>query len=169
MIRRLIVPLGCAALVLQAGPVLAQAAFPAPLPGQADVPAANGGAPPASPGGGVAPSNRASDACAQEYTPLRDEAEKQRKLISASRDRKAPPVEICRLIENYGQAEIKIIKYVEANAAKCGFTPQLGEQLKANHERTNDLRTRVCTIAQEASRRLPAGPVGDFPPHYGRP
>lgn len=142
-IRRLIALLGCAALVLQAGQALAQAAFPVP--------------------------NRTSDACMEEYIPLRDEAENQRKLISAARDRKAPPVETCKLIENYGLAEIKIIKYVEANTAKCGIPPQMGEQLKANHERTKDLRTRVCTIAQGASRQAPAGPVGDFPPHYGRP
>ena len=56
-----------------------------------------------------------SDACMKDFMPLREEAEKRGKLIKAASDRHAPPEEACKLIENFGQAEIKMIKYVEAN------------------------------------------------------
>ena len=57
------------------------------------------------------------------FMPLREEAEKRGKLIKAASERHAPPDEACKLIESFGQAEIKMIKYVEANFAKCGIPP----------------------------------------------
>ena len=61
----------------------------------------------------------------KDFLPLREEAEKRGKLIKAASDRHAAPEEACKLIENFGQAEIKMIKYVEANATKCGIPPQV--------------------------------------------
>ena len=64
------------------------------------------------------------------FVPLREEAEKRGKLIKAASERKATPEEACKLIGNFSQAEVKMIKYVEANSAKCGIPPQVGDQLK---------------------------------------
>ena len=50
----------------------------------------------------------------KEFVPLREEAEKRGKLIKAASERHAPPDEACKLIGNFGQAEIKMIKYVES-------------------------------------------------------
>jgi hypothetical protein len=36
-----------------------------------------------------------------------------------------PRTRPCKLIGNFGQAEIKMIKYVETHAAKCGIPPQI--------------------------------------------
>jgi hypothetical protein len=135
MIRRLIVPLAFAALALHAGQAFAQDALPAPLPGQDADPASNaspfppvnGAAPSASIGGALAPfpSNGAAggalDTCMKGFVPLRDEAEARGKLIKAASERHAPPDEACKLIGNFGQAEIKMIKYIDANATKCGI------------------------------------------------
>jgi len=155
IIRRLIMPLTVAVVTAHAGQGLAQGAFPAPLPGQAapnnasPFPPVNGTAPTASVGAapssfpaqgaapitgsaferGPAPPTQAgpSDDCMKGFVPLREEAEKRGKLIKAASERHAPPDEACKLIGNFGQAEIKMIKYVETHSAKCGIPPQISE------------------------------------------
>ena len=186
MIRRLIVPLTIAVMSLHAGQVLAQGAFPAPLPNQATAanaspfPSVNGAAPAAAPAGpsaferGAAPVSGAgfggagpapptggpanADACMKGFIPLREEAEKRGKMIKAAGERKAPPDEACKLIRNFGAAEIKMIKYIEANAAKCGIPPQIGEQMKQGHVNTEKMQTQVCNVAQQAAAQRPAAP-----------
>jgi hypothetical protein len=102
------------------------------------------------------------DACTKEFVPLREEAVARGKLIKAASERRAPPDEACKLIGNYGQSETKMIKYIEANSAKCGFPPEIADQLKAGHKDTEAMQKKVCTVAQQAQRGGPAGPVGDF-------
>jgi hypothetical protein len=185
MIRRLIVPLTVAAVTIHAGHAFAQG-FPAPLPNQAPAgnaspfPSANGAAPVAGMGapsafergaapvsgaafGGAGPQPPSSgppggDACMKGFMPLREEAEKRGKLIKAASDRKAPPDEACKLIANFGAAEVKMIKYIEANAAKCGIPPQIGEQLKTGHKNTEKMQAQVCNVAQQAQSRPAPGP-----------
>src|SRR6202042_3234310 len=84
------------------------------------------------------------------------------KLIRAASERHAPPSETCKLIGSFGQSETKMIKYIEANTAKCGFPPLVADQLKASHKNTEAMQKKVCAAAQQAQRAGPAGPVGDF-------
>ena len=185
IIRRLIVPLTVAVVTVHAGQAGAQGAFPAPLPGQAQAndpafPPVNGAAPRASMGGpssfpvnGAAPVEGASlggrppappsqgaggEDCMKQFMPLREEAEKRGKMIKAASDRHAPPDEACKLINNYGQAELKMISYIESHQAKCGIPAQVGDQMKAGHKNTEALLKKVCGIAQQAATRGPAGP-----------
>ena len=183
MIRRLIVPLTAAVVSLHAGHVFAQGSFPAPLPNQSAAPAGaspfppvNGAAPSASvgapspfPSQGSAPvssgfsgpppqASGSADACMKGFVPLREEAERRGKMIKAASDRKAPPDEACKLIRNFGQAELKMIKYVETNSAKCGIPQQIADQLKNGHKNTDKMQTQVCNVAQQAATRGPAGP-----------
>ena len=180
MIRRLIVPLTAAAVIVHVGHAFAQGAFPAPLPNQQSAspfPPVNGAAPSATvgtpapfPSQGVAPVSKgfsgpppqapsaSADACMQGFVPLREEAEKRGKLIKAASDRKAPPDEACKLIKNFGVAEMKMIKYVETNSAKCGIPPQIADQLKTGHKNTEKMQTQVCNVAQQAANARPAGP-----------
>jgi hypothetical protein len=95
------------------------------------------------------PTSGPSDACMKGFVPLREEAEKRGKLIKAASERKAPPDEACKLIAAFGQSETKMIKYIEANAQKCGIPPQIGDQLKAGHKNTEALQQKVCTVAQQ--------------------
>ena len=181
--RRLIVPL--TVTVVCAGQALAQGAFPAPLPGQTvqkndpAFPPVNGSAPAASIGtpsssfpvngaapitgsaferGPAPPQGGPSDECMKGFMPLREEAEKRGKLIKAASDRHSPPDEACKLIGNFGQAEIKMIKYVESHAAKCGIPPQVADQLKTGHKNTESMQKKVCSVAQQQQQRGPAGP-----------
>jgi hypothetical protein len=91
---------------------------------------------------------------------LREEAERRGKLIKAASERHAAPDEACKLIGNFGQAEVKMIKYVEANSATCGISPEIADRLRTGHRNTDAMRKRVCAAAQQ--RGGPAGPVGDF-------
>jgi hypothetical protein len=186
IIHRLVVPFLVAVLTAHAGQGFAQGAFPAPLPGQAapsnasPFPPVNGAAPTASVGAapnsfpvqgaapitgsaferGPAPPSQAgaSDECMKGFIPLREDAERRGKLIKAASDRHASPDEACKLIGNFGQAEIKMIKYVETHAAKCGIPPQITEQLKTGHKNTESMQKKVCTVAQQQQQKGPAGP-----------
>jgi hypothetical protein len=185
IIRRMIVPLTVAVITVNAGQAFAQGAFPAPLPGQAapssaspfppvnGAPAASVAAPPSSfPVTGAAPLSGSafehspappsqagpSDECMKGFVPLREEAEKRGKLIKAASERHAPPDEACKLIGNFGQAEIKMMKYVESHAAKCGIPPQISEQLKNGHKNTENMQQKVCAVAQQVQQKGPAGP-----------
>lgn len=171
IIRRLIVQLAFAAATLHVGQVFAQGTFPAPLPGQTEATAGNSApiiASPAFGDGPLQPSGDRLDLCRNGFVPLREEAERRSKLIKAASERKAPPDEACKLIGNFGQAELKMIKYVEANAARCGIAPQTIEQLRNGHRNTEKVQKQVCAVAQ---RRPSVGPrpsgvlgPGDFWP-----
>ena len=91
---------------------------------------------------------------------MREEAEKRGKMIKAASDRKASPDEACKLIKNFGAAEIKMLKYVETNSAKCGIPPQIGDQLKTGHKNTEKMQAQVCNVAQQAA----AGAAGRSEP-----
>jgi hypothetical protein len=182
MIRRLIVPLIAAVVTFHAGQVFAQGAFPAPLPNQSAAPANASPFPPvngaaaapvsggsvfdrgATPTGGMPQAGGppqaggAADACMKGFVPLREEAERRGKMIKAASDRKAPPDEACKLIKNFGQAEMKMIAYVQTNSAKCGIPPQIADQLKNGHKNTEKMQNQVCAVAQQAATRGPAGP-----------
>jgi hypothetical protein len=175
-----------AMVAMSAAGAWAQSAFPAPLPNQASnsspFPPVNGSAPAASVGsapqssfpvngaapiGGAgafsaAPQTQAGpgEDCMKAFVPLREEAEKRGKLIKAASDRHAPPDEACKLIRNFSQAETKMIKYIESNAAKCGIPPQVGAQMKDGHKNTEAMATKVCNVAAQMQQQQarPAGP-----------
>ena len=98
--------------------------------------------------------------CMKAFFPLRAEAEKRGKLIKAASERHAGPDVACKLIENFAQAETKMIKYVETNAAKCGIPPQVTDQLRNGHKNTETMQQKVCEVAQQQQQqqRAPAGP-----------
>lgn len=187
MIRHLMVPITAAMVTmvtLGAAGAHAQG-FPAPLPGQAATssafPPVNGSAPTASVGtapqssfpvNGAAPVGGAGafsaapptqggpgEDCMKAFIPLREEAEKRGKAIKAASDRHAPPDEACKLIRNFSQAEVKMIKYIESHAAKCGIPPQIGDQMKNGHKNTESMQTKVCNVAQQMQNQ-PRGPAG---------
>jgi hypothetical protein len=109
--------------------------------------------------GGPPPQGAASpDVCMKEFLPLREEAEKRGKLIKAASDRHATPDEACKLIRNFSQSEIKMIKFIESHATKCGIPAQVGDQLKNGHKNTETMQTKVCAVAAQVQQRGPAGP-----------
>ena len=192
MDRFLIAPLMVVAgLIVAGGEVLAQSAFPAPLPGQTGqvgTPPVNGGSPSATvappmsafpsdgapPIGGFGatppPFQLGNGGCGDGFTPLREDAKRKRKSIEAARERRALPEEACKLIGSYRAAEVKMIEYVEKNTARCAILAQIADQLKADHKNTEALHMKVCALAQPMRKPAPAGPKGDFwPPSTSAP
>jgi hypothetical protein len=100
-----------------------------------------------------------SGECVKEFAPLREEAEQRGKLIKVASERHAPADEACRLIGNFGEAEINMIQYVETNASKCGIPQRVADQLKSGHRNTENMQKKVCAVAQQKG---PSGPTGDF-------
>jgi hypothetical protein len=136
--RRLLELLALAGFAVCAASAGAQTAFPAP------------------------PLAGTSEACMNGYAPLREQAEKRGQLIEEASGRHAPPDETCKLIGAYGQAEVEMIKYLEAHAAQCGIAPELAERLKNGHKNTEALERKVCNVAQQMQKRGPAGQINDF-------
>jgi hypothetical protein len=158
-VGRLIVPLTMVLIAIGAVDACAQGAWPgqaAPIPGLIQGPMA-----PFPQAGG------SQDQCMTDFQPLRDEAERHVKLIKAAGNRHATPEEACPLIRNFAQAEIKMIRFVEAHATQCGPLARIADQLRNGYRETENMQRKVCAVAQQRSPRPgPPGPLGDFPPWY---
>jgi hypothetical protein len=85
--------------------------------------------------------------------PLRKDAEDKAKLIQAAGKRKAPPTEACKLIGNFSQAEVKMIKFVDTHAQKCGIPSNVSDQMKKGHANTEKLLTKVCSVAAQMQQQ----------------
>jgi len=92
------------------------------------------------------PSSEMADTCLKGFTPLRNEAERRGRLIKEASDRKAPRDEACELIGSFSQAELRMIRYVNANLAKCGIPEPFATRLRAGHARTEEMRRRLCAV-----------------------
>jgi hypothetical protein len=95
--------------------------------------------------------------CVQEFGKLRDEAGKKAVAIRAASARKAPPAEACKLFNAFSAVEEKMVKYAETNSVWCGIPPQVIMQIKQQHAKTEEIRTRVCQAAAAPPR--PVGPT----------
>jgi hypothetical protein len=178
IVRRLIVPLIAAVFASHAIEARAQSALPGasaapqgdsafqPVNGAAPTPVIGGtqgafpfsGAPPIGVGGFSQAGPPGGDDCMNGFLSLRQEAEQRGAMIRTASDRHAPPDEACKLIGNFAQSEIKMIKYVEAHAQKCGIPPEVGEQMKTGHKNTENMMKKVCDAAKQQQARGPAGP-----------
>jgi hypothetical protein len=94
--------------------------------------------------------------CVTQFFKLRDDAQNKAKAIQKASDRKAPPKEACHLFNVFAAAEAKVLKYAVDNKTSCGVPDDIIKQIKAGHERTNEIKTKVCQLAAAPPR--PAGP-----------
>jgi hypothetical protein len=95
--------------------------------------------------------------CVAEFTKLRNDAEKKGHAIQKASEQKASPKEACHLFTVFAAAEAKMIKYAVDNKTSCGVPDEVIKQLKAGHNRTTDIRTKICKVAEAPPR--PAGPT----------
>lgn len=123
-----------------------------------------GAAPAAFPGAGAspfaAPPTQAGppDNCMKEFLPLREEAEKRGHALKTASDKRQGPDVACKLIGSFIQAEVKMIKYVETNSARCGIPPQISEQLQKGHKSSEAMQEKICNAAANMKNQAPAGP-----------
>jgi hypothetical protein len=133
-------PAGSSGMIV--GPAAGPTAGPmtAPMGGPAMAPGRSAGMPP----------------CLQQFLPLRAEAEKRAGVLQAGISKKKPPPELCQLFRNFSEAEGKVVNYAVANQAGCGIPPDAIASMKKNHTKTNEVRDKVCAVAQQPAK--PAGP-----------
>lgn len=103
---------------------------------------------------------RAQNACEQRFIQLRGEMESRGKALQAAGKRKAAPQEVCKLMGSYADTEAKTLKYLRDNQAPCSIPQQLVDQVKNNHAKTAQLRTRVCTAAAQGVGAPPPASLG---------
>jgi len=92
------------------------------------------------------------------FLPLRQDAEKKGAAIRTAGERHATPDVACKLIKNFSEAEVKLIKYIQTNANRCGIPPEVGKQLEGGHKNTEKMQTTVCNVAAQGPRGGAAGP-----------
>ena len=154
---RLIVSLVAAVVTILGNPAYAQSAFPAPLPNEQSAPSDESPFPPVK---GTAPSvflgtpserfvtplsSEPADACRNGFVSLRDEAERRGRLVKAASDRRAAREEACQVLGSFREAELKMIRYVDANTAKCGLQ-HVAVRLKAGAAKTEEMYRRLCAV-----------------------
>ncbi len=100
----------------------------------------------------------AVDVCMKEFLPMREEAERRSKLLKAAGDKRSGPDEACKLIKGFIEAELKMMKYVQTNAARCQIPPQIADQLSKGHKRNEEMKTKICAAAVQMAKQGPAGP-----------
>jgi hypothetical protein len=100
-----------------------------------------------------------ADDCMKNFLPLRQEAEKRGHLLKEAGEKKVSADQACKLINNFIQAEIKMMKYVDVNAARCGIPPQISEALKKGHAGSEGMQKRICGAAEQMKNQ-PQGPAG---------
>ena len=103
------------------------------------------------------PAPQQAPPCVQEFGKLRDDAGKKAAEIRAANTRKVPAPEACKLFNAFSAAEEKMVKYAEANSVWCGIPPQIVTQIKQQHAKTTEIRTRICQAAAAPPR--PVGPT----------
>src|SRR5262245_36485081 len=107
------------------------------------------GAPPAqaSPfggGGGTPP-------CMAEFAKLRDDVQKRGLAAKAAGQRKVSREEMCKHITAYSAAELKWVKYTEANVKSCGIPAEVVSQLKQVHGNTEQTKEKICAPGPTAA------------------
>jgi hypothetical protein len=94
--------------------------------------------------------------CMSQFLPMRAEAEKRAGVLQAGINKKKSPAEICQLFRGFSEAEAKVVKFAAANQTGCGIPPDAVAQMKKNHAKTNEVRDKVCSVAEKPAQ--PAGP-----------
>jgi len=89
-----------------------------------------------------------------EFAKLRDDVQKRGLAAKAAGARKASREEMCKHITAYSAAELKWVKYTEANVESCAIPAEVVSQLKQVHSNTEQTKEKICA----------AGPItGPFP------
>ena len=82
--------------------------------------------------------------CVAEFGKLREDVQKCGLAAKAASQYKVSRGEMCKHITAYSAAELKWVKYVETNAATCGFPAAVVLQLKQVHGKTEQTKERIC-------------------------
>ncbi len=129
-------------------------AAPAPMMPMAAPPQAM--SPQASPfGGGGGGDGGGPPPCLAEFVKLRQDVEKKGAAAKTAGEHKATREEMCKHVTVYAAAEAKWVKFTETNLTACGIPPQVAQQLKQVHSRTEQTREKICAAGPAAGPGAP--------------
>jgi hypothetical protein len=78
---------------------------------------------------------------------IRDELQKNGQAIEAANHKKADVKTACGLFRKYIATEAKMIKLLEADGASCGAGPQVIQQVRGGHAKSQQIGKMVCDAA----------------------
>ncbi|MCL2715014.1 MAG: hypothetical protein FWD68_10630 [Alphaproteobacteria bacterium] len=165
MIPRMVIAFTVAMMVMGAGPVRAQGfnpfgqgAAPAAFPPVNGSSASMGAFPSqgAAPIGGMGarPAAGPSEDCMKRFVPLREETERRGKAWQtlASGSNHPTAEQGCSAYRGLAESMHKMLKFIDANGARCQIPGQVGAQIKDQYAKLEEMRRKVCEIAQQQQR-----------------
>ena len=108
--------------------------------------------------------------CQVEFNKLRDDIQNKGKSLQEAGKRKAPAKELCARIVSYSNAESKMLNFLTKRAQECGVPPEAADGLRQGQMKTAELRTRVCSAANNpgpAPQSPSSGLSGAISPNTG--
>jgi hypothetical protein len=123
--------------------------MPTTLPSQGNAPSMSGMPPQQQQMGEKPP-------CLDEFVALRNEAQARAAAVQNAQKKKITAPEACQLLTRFTDAEAKFVKYAHKNAATCGIPEQAIAQMSGSHDKSMELRKKICDAA--AAPQRPAGP-----------
>lgn len=88
---------------------------------------------------------------------IRDELQKHGQAIEAANNKKADVKVACGLFRKYIATEAKMLKMLQADGASCGAPPQVIQQVKGSHAKSQQIGKMVCDAAARGPAQ--AGPT----------
>ncbi len=85
--------------------------------------------------------------CQAEFNKLRDDIQSKGQALQAAGKRKATAKEICSRVTSYSRAEQNMLNFLTKRGQECGVPANAAEGLKKSQVKTGELRTRVCSAA----------------------
>jgi len=82
--------------------------------------------------------------CRAKFAELRDDVQQKGLAAKAASQRKASREEMCKHITAYSAAELKWVKYTEANVESCAIPAEVVSQLKQVHSNTEQTMEKIC-------------------------
>jgi hypothetical protein len=79
-----------------------------------------------------------------EFAKLREDVQMIGLAAKAAGQRKVGREEMCKHITAFSAAELKWVKYSEANVQTCGIPAEVVQQLKQVHDNTEQTRKKIC-------------------------
>jgi len=96
----------------------------------------------------------------KEFLPLRQDTEKKGEYLqSLSKRKQKTAQDACKGFTAFSVAEAKMIKFVEANATRCGIPADVAKQMKEQHKGTENVQAKICGIAQQQEQGAQRGPA----------
>ena len=124
-------------------PVGGQQASPFPPAGQALIPQFGQQAPQQPP------------PCVTELISLRQEVDKRFEAAKGGIAKKLGAAEMCRLLTQFADADVKMIKYAEEKGSACGIPAEALKNMKASHIQATGYKKQACDAAANPQQRAP--------------